>query len=416
MNTFILLILILIFGFISFHFINQKLQDKFLYFTGLEYLFLGILIGSPFLTWINAYFAIDFPILLSPQSSLQLKPVIALIIGTVGFTTGLKLRFKDFSEMNRERLRLALTDVVITTLVLFFVFFGIFRFFFSGNLTFDEALVNALVLGTTASTYSPSVLQTLRHKFNIDGPNYKSLLFSSSISNIISIISFGMLFSIVHQGVPKNLDITVTEWFVINIVIGIIIGILFIIFLEREEDENKLFLALMGIIIFTSGVAYYLNFSTLFISLIMGIFIANTSKVHKRLEAALEKLEHPFYVIILIYAGSILYVNNWYIWVAGLGLYLILRMNIKNFNGWFAYQASYDKTALSPTIGKGLNSQGLIAIAMALNFIQVYENEFSILVFSVIIAAVIVNEFLSIKWTRDVLIDLNEISPMKKES
>jgi len=416
MNTFILLILILIFGFISFHFINQKLQDKFLYFTGLEYLFLGILIGSPFLTWINAYFAIDFPILLSPQSSLQLKPVIALIIGTVGFTTGLKLRFKDFSEMNRERLRLALTDVVITTLVLFFVFFGIFRFFFSGNLTFDEALVNALVLGTTASTYSPSVLQTLRHKFNIDGPNYKSLLFSSSISNIISIISFGMLFSIVHQGVPKNLDITVTEWFVINIVIGIIIGILFIIFLEREEDENKLFLALMGIIIFTSGVAYYLNFSTLFISLIMGIFIANTSKVHKRLEAALEKLEHPFYVIILIYAGSILYVNNWYIWVAGLGLYLILRMNIKNFNGWFAYQASYDKTAFSPTIGKGLNSQGLIAIAMALNFIQVYENEFSILVFSVIIAAVIVNEFLSIKWTRDVLIDLNEISPMKKES
>lgn len=416
MNTFILLILILIFGFISFHFINQKLQDKFLYFTGLEYLFLGILIGSPFLTWINAYFAIDFPILLSPQSSLQLKPVIALIIGTVGFTTGLKLRFKDFSEMNRERLRLALTDVVITTLVLFFVFFGIFRFFFSGNLTFDEALVNALVLGTTASTYSPSVLQTLRHKFNIDGPNYKSLLFSSSISNIISIISFGMLFSIVHQGVPKNLDITVTEWFVINIVIGIIIGILFFIFLEREEDENKLFLALMGIIIFTSGVAYYLNFSTLFISLIMGIFIANTSKVHKRLEAALEKLEHPFYVIILIYAGSILYVNNWYIWVAGLGLYLILRMNIKNFNGWFAYQASYDKTAFSPTIGKGLNSQGLIAIAMALNFIQVYENEFSILVFSVIIAAVIVNEFLSIKWTRDVLIDLNEISPMKKES
>ncbi len=416
MNTFILLILILIFGFISFHFINQKLADKFLYFTGLEYLFLGIIIGSPFLTWINSYFAIDFPIILSPQSSLQLKPVIALIIGTVGFTTGLKLRFKDYSEINRERIRLALTDVIFTTLILFFIFFGIFRYFFAELLTLNEALANALVIGTTASTYSYSVLQTLKNKFHIEGPNYKSLLFSSSISNIISIILFGMLFSIVHQGVPKNLDITITEWFVINIVIGIVIGILFFIFLEREENENKLFLALMGIIIFTSGVAYYLNFSTLFISLIMGIFIANTSKVYKRLEAALEKLEHPFYVIILIYAGSILSVNDWFIWGAGLGLYLILRMNVKNFNGWFAYQASYDKTAFSPTIGKGLNSQGMIAIAMALNFIQVYENVFSITIFSVIITAVIVNEFLSIKWTRDLLIDLNEISPMKKDS
>jgi Kef-type K+ transport system membrane component KefB len=416
MNTFILLILILIFGFISFHFINQKLQDKFLYFTGLEYLFLGILIGAPFLNWINSSFALDFPILLSPESSLQLKPVIALIIGTVGFTTGLKLRFKDYSDLNRERLRLALTDVIFTTLILFFIFFGIFRYFFAELLTFNEALANALVIGTTASTYSYSVLQILKNKFHIEGPNYKSLLFSSSISNIISIILFGMLFSIVHQGVPKNLDITITEWFVINIVIGIVIGILFFIFLEREENENKLFLALMGIIIFTSGVAYYLNFSTLFISLIMGIFIANTSKVFKRIEATLEKLEHPFYVIILIYAGSILSVTDWFIWGAGLGLYLILRMNVKNFNGWFAYQASYDKTAFSPTIGKGLNSQGMIAIAMALNFIQVYENVFSITIFSVIITAVIVNEFLSIKWTRDVLIDLNEISPMGKKS
>lgn len=416
MNTFILLILILIFGFISFHFINQKLQDKFLYFTGLEYLFLGILIGAPFLNWINSNFELDFPILLSPESSLQLKPIIALIIGTVGFATGLKLRFKDYSDLNRERLRLALTDVVFTTLILFLFFFGIFRYFFTNLLSFDEALVNALVLGTSASTYSPSVLQTLKNKFHIEGPNYNSLLFNSSISNIISIVLFGMLFSIVHQGVPKNLDITITEWFMINIAIGIVIGILFFIFLEREENENKLLLALMGIIIFTSGVAYYLNFSTLFISLIMGIFIANTSKVYKRIESTLEKLEHPFYVIILIYAGSILNVTDWAIWGAGLLLYLILRMNIKNFNGWFAYQASYDKTAFSPTIGKGLNSQGMIAIAMALNFIQVYENDFSITIFGVIIAAVIVNEFLSIKWTRDVLIDLNEISPMKKES
>lgn len=416
MNTFILLILILIFGFISFHFINQKLQDKFLYFTGLEYLFLGILIGAPFLNWINSNFELDFPILLSPESSLQLKPIIALIIGTVGFTTGLKLRVKNFSDLNRERLRLALTDVVFTTLILFLFFFGIFRYFFTNLLSFDEALVNALVLGTSASTYSSSVLQALKNKFHIEGPNYKSLLFSSSISNIISILLFGMLFSIVHQGVPKNLDITITEWFVINIAIGIVIGILFFIFLEREENENKLFLALMGIIIFTSGVAYYLNFSTLFISLIMGIFIANTSKVYKRIETTLEKLEHPFYVIILIYAGSILNVTDWAIWGAGLLLYLILRMNIKNFNGWFAYQASYDKTVFSPTIGKGLNSQGMIAIAMALNFIQVYENDLSITIFGVIIAAVIVNEFLSIKWTRDVLIDLNEISPLKKES
>lgn len=412
MNAFIVLILILIFGFISFHFFNKKLQEKFLYFTGLEYLFLGILIGAPFINWINSTLNLDFPILLTPESSLQLRPITALVIGTVGFTTGLKLRFKNYTNVNRERIRLAFTDVIFTTLFMSGVFYAIFTYFFDSELTLPESLVNALVLGTTASTYSPTVIDTLAKKFKISGPNFTTLSFDSSISNVISIILFGMLFSIVHIGKTHNLPITITEWFVINVLLGIVIGILFFIFLEREQSENKLFLALMGIIIFTSGAAYYLNFSSLFITMILGIFIANTSKVYEKIEETLTKVEHPFYVFILIYAGATININNWLLWMGGLILYLVVRMSIKNFNGWFAYQASYDKSAFNPTIGKGLNSQGMIAIAMALNFIQVYRNQFVDLIFAIVIFSVIVNEFLSIKWTRDLLIDLNEVSPI----
>ncbi|MCM8828585.1 MAG: hypothetical protein NC902_04785, partial [Candidatus Omnitrophica bacterium] len=71
--------------------------------------------------------------------------------------------------------------------------------------------------------------------------------------------------------------------------------------------------------------------------------------------------------------------------------------------------ASFDKTKFNQIIGKGLNTQGIIAIAIMVNYQQIYNNQLSNTIFSIIVFAVLINEIFSTKITKDLLIDLNEI-------
>lgn len=409
MNTFLLFILIVITGFLSFHFLIKKLQKKLLYFTGLEFLIIGILIGEPFIRFLNHSLNTNFSVIFNQNASIQLKPIIALIIGAVGFATGLQFRIRNLAKINFEHYRLAFTDIFGTIIIISLIFFGLFYYFFSSVLTIEQMIVSSMVLGVSASTYSPTVLESLQHKFAINGSNFNSLLSVSQINNFFSILIFGLMFSIIHQGETKGIKITSTEWFVINITISILIGFLFFIFLEREENENKMMLALFGIIIFSSGAAYYLNLSPLFMNVLVGMIIGNLFKLRDYINDIFKKLEHPFYVIILIYTGANINIDKWEYFLLGIIIYLSLRILVKLFNGYLAYLTSYEKDIFSEKIGQGLNSQGILAIVIALNFVQVYNNPFSNLILSIIVISVLINEFLSTKMIKDLLIDLNEI-------
>lgn len=409
MNTFLLLILIVIFGFLSFHFINQKLQKRLLYLTGLEFLFIGIFIGEPFINFLNGIFNIKLPILLDSEGLLQLKPIIATILGAVGFSVGLQFRIKELFNYSIEHFKLAVNDIILTTISMSGLSFFLMYYLFQNILSIENIITNSLIIGISASTFSNGVLESIQSKFEVSGTNFNTLQRISKINNFLAITFLGLMFTIFHKGQTSGIHITPVEWFVLNIVLGLIIGFLFFVFLEREENENKLLVALLGIIIFSSGTAYYMNFSPLFLNLLAGFVIGNIIKSKDILVSVFKKLEHPFYVIILIYAGAIIRIDNFWIFFAGLFLYILIRVVIKYFNGWLSYHSCFDKNKFSPRIGLGLNTQGIIAITMMVNFQQVYDNPLTNTLFAVIITAVLINEILSTKLTKDLLIDLSEI-------
>lgn len=409
MNTFLLLILIVIFGFLSFHFINQKIQKKFLYLTGLEFLFVGILIGEPFVRFVNDLFNSDLPVLLNTEGSVQLKPIIATILGAVGFSIGLQFRLKELFNYSIEHLRLAINDILLTVIVISGLSFLLISNLFQNILDFQSIIINSLITGISASTLSVIVLESIQSKFEVSGNNFDTLQKIPKINNFIALTLFGLMFAVFHKGQTSGIQVTSVEWFVINIALGLIIGFLFFVFLEREENETKLLIALLGIIIFSSGVAYFMNFSPLFLNMLVGFVIGNFLKSKDLISSIFRKLEHPFYVIILIYAGANIRIDNFWIFVSGLILYVVFRFVVKYFNGWFTYQFSYDKSKFSSRIGLGLNTQGMIAIAMMVNFQQVYDNPLANSLFAIILIGVLINEILSTKLTKDLLIDLSEI-------
>ncbi|MGB9665208.1 MAG: hypothetical protein ACPL25_09885 [Ignavibacteria bacterium] len=409
MSTFLLLILIVVFGFLSFHFINQKLQKKLLYLTGLEFLFLGILIGEPFLKFINELFKIRMPVLLDREGSLQLRPVIAAILGAVGFSVGLQFRIKELFDYKIEHFKLAINDILFTIILMSSISFLLIHNFFQNILNLESIIANSLIIGISASTFSQAVLDSIKNKFEVSGDNFNTLQKIPKVNNFIALTFLGLMFAILHVGQTSGISITPIEWFVINIALGLLIGFLFFVFLEREENESKLLIALLGIIIFSSGAAYYMNFSPLFINMLVGFVIGNAFQSREVLNSIFKKLEHPFYVIILIYAGATFRIDNFWLFILGVILYIIIRMIVKYFNGWLSYQSCFDKSKFSSRIGLGLNTQGIIAITMAVNFQQVYDNPLTNTIFAIVIFSTLINEILSTKLSKDLLLDLSEI-------
>jgi Kef-type K+ transport system membrane component KefB len=385
------------------------LQKKLLYLTGLEFLFIGVLIGEPFVNFFNKLFKLQLPILLDSDGSLQLRPVIAAILGAVGFSVGLQFRIKELFNYKIEHFKLAINDILFTIILMSGISFFLIYNFFNNVLSLESIIANSLIIGISASTFSQAVLESIQNKFEVSGSNFNTLQKIPKVNNFIALTFLGLMFAILHIGRTSGVSITPIEWFVINIALGLLIGFLFFVFLEREENETKLLVALLGIIIFSSGAAYYMNFSPLFINMLVGFVIGNAFQSKEVLTSIFKKLEHPFYVIISIYAGATIRIDNFWLFLLGVFLYVVIRMIVKYFNGWLSYHSCFDKSKFSSRIGLGLNTQGIIAITMAVNFQQVYNNPLTNTIFAIIIFGVLVNEILSTKLTKDLLLDLSEI-------
>ncbi|MCX8010933.1 MAG: hypothetical protein N3A61_07260, partial [Ignavibacteria bacterium] len=119
--------------------------------------------------------------------------------------------------------------------------------------------------------------------------------------------------------------------------------------------------------------------------------------------------ENAIYIILLIYAGTLIRFDNSLVLLFGLALYLIFRFLIKYFNGWVAYKLCVDKTKFNQNIGSGLFPQGLISFSIVISFQQMYMSSLTHTIFAIILFASLISEVISNKILKDLLIDYNEI-------
>lgn len=402
MLTILQLIAILSIGYLSTHFLIGRLQSRFFFTSGIEYIVLGVLIG-PHVTQV-----------MTPEVVSQLSPFISLSIGSLGLLYGLQLRFRDLGKVDAESYRLTFITFLTTFLLVSGLFVLLFGYVLSGAGEWIPVFSAALVLGTTGAISAPTAIRFVTQRYKATGHVTEMIQFAVRLDQLLGILFFGLIFCFLHIGQTRGIrPLTTTEWFAVNLGFGIVLGILFYLFLGREKNPQKLMLGLLGIVVFSSGAAYYLNLSPMFINLVLGIMLANTSKIHQELIEILGSVEKPFYVLVLMFAGASwdlsAVANAWPRFLALVTLYILLRYLGKSTGGRLAYLNSETPELLVRRIGLGLLSQGGVAIAMIVNYQQVYKNEFTSFAVSAVLISMILYEFLSPRWTKRVLIDANEI-------
>ncbi len=414
MTPLIVFLIILILGYVSTNLIFSKIQSRFYVPSGIEYIFLGILIGPSFSNWINNTFQISYPQIITNDILLQLSPGISAAIGFVGLAYGLKFKIKNLSKLEPEYFRLTFADISFSLILIGGGSFAILYYIFFNGKNLLEIIAAAYALSVMGGVTSHFVIDAVVKRYKLTG-KISSALKNASILNVnFNIFIYGILFSLIHLGASNKVNLSPTEWVVISLLLAVVIGILFFIFIGREQDENKLFVAVLGIALFTSGVAYFLNFSPLYMNFILGVILTNLSKISDKIDASLNRLLHPFGILIVIMAGFYWVPASQWVFAAAVIGFIVLRFYTKKIAGYLAYKSSFDPEKLHFEIGRGLFSSDIIVAAMVIDYLNVYQNQFTPIVVSCVLSSLIFYSIVGFTTTKNYLIDVGEITGEKR--
>lgn len=408
MESLILFLVILIFAYITTNFLFGKIKTKYYIPTGIEYIFLGVLLGPSFSNWLNSTFNFNIPMFLNDSILSQLNPGISASIGFIGFIYGLNFKIREFSNAKPEHWRLVFSDMLFSFIIVGGISFGAFTYLFP-QLSLVDRIAAAYALSIASGVTSFFLIKNLRENYNLDGKVSISLSNYSLININLNIFLYGLLFAIIHKGEKVYISFTPVEWIVLSILLTFLVGFLFFIFIGREKDQNKLFVAVLGIVLFTSGIAYYMNFSPLYMNFILGAVVANLSKITDELETSLERIFHPLSILIVIFAGFYWVPSGIYTFLIGAVAIILLRILSKYTSGYIAFASAYDKDLLDAKIGRGMLTQDIVVCAMVIDYINVYQNTLTPIVVSVILVSVIVFSIFGYNSSKNLMIDTGEL-------
>lgn len=378
----------------SFVRVRFPFMTEFFFLTGTEFLLVGFSLGENLLA------------LLDEQTLSSLAPLLSLVLGWIGFLLGMQVEFRKLRMFPRSYWLATLCQSIATMVLVFLVFHEILRRRFPGSPV--HVLTASIALSAMAGPTAQSVLALVTEGTPVRKAGIVGLVrYISSMDGLIGITVLGVLFSYVRPVSLQGMGLG-GSWglLAVNLGIGTTMGFLFNSLLSHRFSREELFLIVMGIVTFGGGVAAYLHLSPLFVCMVMGIVVVNTSHAKERVIETLNLAERPVYLVLLVLAGAMWRIEDPSVFLLA-GGYWFVRFIGKWAGGYVAIR----EVAAMPapwTIGLALVSQGGVSIAMVLNLQQAYPSEVTNAVISIVLLTVVANELVSPYLTRRALASQRE--------
>ncbi|MEM6290449.1 MAG: hypothetical protein AAGA54_04260 [Myxococcota bacterium] len=414
MSTTVLFVGVVVFAFVAGRFID-RFAAKLLLLSGMEYLALGIVLGP-----------------MSPmgpisQETLQaLDLFVSTVLGVIGFLVGLGARRgRGGTEFTLAGLASA-AGVVITVGLLTT---GVLQLLdpdllqaepllaepvqVSGDLLISfwlspDGLWGGLTIGAAAAACSASLIDVAIDRFSVSPKRTRLLRTMASSAQLLAAFAFGMAMA-GHRAAEaaSDLGLTLTEWSVITVVAGAATGILFSVFLGREDDPMRMLVATIGVVVFAAGVGSGLGVSPLFVNVMAGLTVAFTSPHASRLHRALDPLRFPTTVLILLLAGATWVPAKPMVWVV-VPIYAVVRILLRRGFTRLAVATFVPEGSLGVGLGRGMVGQGVLAAAIAVAFSQRFPDLMPT-VGTIILGGLVISDVLAMRSLRRYLADVGEI-------
>ncbi len=392
MKTILSLVLFLVVGFVASRgFLSRaksKLPVKVLFLTGVEYFFLGILLGPHFFNLLTAEVLED------------LSPVVYLALGWAGLLFGMQLNWRQIRRVSTGIFEFLMLDVLIIGAVCALLFTFRLHVLFP-ELSRAEIATSAAVLAITAAISSPTIVTVLSHLMPSRGRFTSTVKVATSLSAVIPLFAFGLFYTIAHPGffVSEGFVSGFLWWLFANGV-GVLMGVVFVWLTMQRMTRDERLLVIMGTVIFVGGICYYFRLSALYTAMIMGIVAGNFSRRRVRMFEQLLSMEKTIYIVFLIVIGGMVSFSGAR-FVLLLVLYVAARLVLKvTVSSWAISTTFHEFKPMKAYSGLALSAQGAIALAVALDYGLGTTGQLVETVVAVIAFAVVINEFIGVLLTR----------------
>jgi hypothetical protein len=369
---------------------------QLIFLTGTEFILVGLALGDQMIG------ILDEPTIRS------LTPLFGLGLGVIGLIFGIQIELDKILRFPTRYLLMTFIQAAFTMLVVFWPFYWILeRLFGSGD---QSALLASLVLAATAACTAQTALAMVDREFGLRRSKVMELLrYISSIDALVGLLVLQLALCLMQTRPVLLLDAGHSlQWFGLSLLVGLSAGFLLHLLTRMRCSDEELLIFVLGMAVFSGGIALFLKLSPLFVNTLMGVVVANLPGSKNRIFHLLARLEKPFYIVFLILAGAIWRPGSpWGLPLAV--LYLGLRLIGKVSGGYLAAKTAPVSLRPPASVGLGLISQGGIAIAMVMNYYELSSAMVTDVVVTTVLIAVILNELASPFLARSVLQRAGEI-------
>lgn len=388
------------------HFVVDRLQRRFLVLSGFEYLLLGLLLG-PTVPEIDVL-----------EDLTGLLPIIALAAGWVGLLRGMELHGETWRNRPEGTARIVVLHHVVpgvlvglATYYLLWVNEAWANYFFGHHgvesLQWREVAAASFLLGCCAASDSAEPFDLLMSRYKIEGTLTQRLRGCARFGDFFVIAIFGLIFCVFHPDLDgAQLRLSPTEWAVVQVGLGVVLGALFTPFLGGNESPNGRFLAMVGIITFAAGAAFFLELSPLVVNLVLGFVIVNVARTGKLMQETLASSEKPINIVLVVLAGALWRPPPLEPTVVILVLFVLLRLAGKVIGSRLAAWGVAD---MRKDLWRGFLSHGEVTVAMAVSFQIVFDGPVVDLAYTVVLASIVFHDLWSPRVLRNLLVDAGDV-------
>lgn len=326
------------------------------------------------------------------------QPVISLLLGVMGFHMGLSLHTRLSGV--RVTLPALISAGLVGSTVAAAIWWG------GSLLPVDQTEMAwvALAMGAVAAASSDSLIGEGAATVGATGHVVDLMRRFARVGAVTGVLFFGGALAFARAS--TTLGLTPTEWLATSLAVGLGCGVLHHLFMGRAATGDKDFVATIGVVVFSSGMAAGMDMSPLLVTGMAGIAVALLSSNAGAVVDGLVRVERPTAMAVLVAAGLL--------WAPPEPLAWTL------VGGWLAVRAV--ATQLAPRlglavavedvpsvgIGRGLLVQGPVAVAIAVNAAQVSPTAGNVVLTAALVSLAI-TDLLGLSALRSALADAGAI-------
>lgn len=322
-----------------------------------------------------------------------------LALAFIAISAGGELKFQKIKKNLRQLGLILFNQIFLVFLGLFFVLLPLTKLLLGTIVENEQILIGfSILFAVTALSKSPATTMGIIIETKARG-RITDLVLAVTVLKAIAVvmifplaITYSKTFLI--EGFVFNFENFMNSGKIIfsSILLGLIIGVVIILFLRILKVEKALFLLLTGILI--TELTHLFELEILISAMVAGIVVENFSDKGEELLAGIGKISLPLYIIFFTFAGASLHLNTLKQAFLITLLLIFLRMFFLFLSNYLAGKWLKEDKLVTHYSWMGFVGQAGIAVGLANIIERSIPGQTGKMLISILIATVVINEFL----------------------